>query len=98
MKHFVAALVVVMLVSSAALAAKRADEVERLRRATEVFNEIMRTPDKGIPGDLLAKAECAPIVPGLKKAGLALGGKYGKGIVMCRQPKRTWSAPSFVTV
>ena len=98
MKHLISAAVVVMLVSSAALAGKRADEVERLRRATEVFNEIMRTPDKGIPGDLLDKAECVSIVPGLKKAGLGLGGKYGKGIVMCRQPKRTWSAPSFVTV
>ena len=66
MKYLISAAVVVMLVSSAALAGKRADEVERLRRATEVFNEIMRTPDKGIPGDLLDKAECVSIVPGLK--------------------------------
>jgi lipid-binding SYLF domain-containing protein len=58
----------------------------------------MQTPDKGIPGDLLDKAECVGIIPGLKKAGLGLGGKYGKGIVMCRQGKKGWSAPSFVTI
>lgn len=77
---------------------ERADELKRLSRATEVFNEIMRTPDKGIPEDLLDKAECVAIVPGMKKGGLGIGGRYGKGVVMCRRPDRSWSAPSFLTV
>jgi lipid-binding SYLF domain-containing protein len=98
MKKLLIAVVPLLLVCSSALAGKRSDEVERLRRATEVFNEVMQTPDKGIPGDLLDQAECVGIIPGLKKAGLGLGGKYGKGIVMCRQGKRGWSAPSFVTI
>jgi lipid-binding SYLF domain-containing protein len=98
MKHLISAFLLLLLVSSAALAGKRSDEVARLKRATEVFNEIMATPDKGIPGDLLDKAECVAIVPGLKKAGLGLGGKYGKGLVMCRQGKKSWSAPSFITI
>lgn len=98
MKNLIFAFLVLLLVSPAALAGKRSDEVERLNRATEVFTEIMRTPDKGIPGDLLDKSECVAIVPGMKKAGLGLGGKYGKGMVMCRQAKKTWSAPSFITI
>ncbi|HWN99073.1 MAG TPA: lipid-binding SYLF domain-containing protein [Blastocatellia bacterium] len=98
MKQLISTILLLLLVSSAALAGKRSDEVDRLRRATEVFDEIMKTPDKGIPGDLLDKAECVSIVPGLKKAGLGLGGKYGRGIVMCRQGKKGWSAPSFVAV
>lgn len=77
---------------------ERADEVERLRRATQVFNEIMRTPDKGIPVDLLNKSECVAIVPGLKKGGLGLGGRYGKGLVMCRDGNRQWSAPAFIRI
>ena len=88
MKNLIFTFLVLLLVSPAALAGKRSDEVERLKRATEVFTEIMRTPDKGIPGDLLDKSECVAIVPGLKKAGLGLGGKYGKGLVMCRQTKK----------
>jgi lipid-binding SYLF domain-containing protein len=98
MKHLISAFLLLLLVASAALAGKRSDQVTRLKRATEVFNEIMATPDKGIPGDLLDKAECVAIVPGLKKAGLGLGGKYGKGLVMCRQGKKNWSAPSFITI
>ncbi|MEW6128103.1 MAG: lipid-binding SYLF domain-containing protein [Acidobacteriota bacterium] len=90
-----------LLLSFAAIAASaegRKDEVERLKRATEVFKEIMKTPDKAIPDDLLDRAECVAIVPGLKKGGLGIGGKYGKGLVMCRTATRKWSAPSFLTV
>jgi len=78
--------------------ADRRDEVKRLARATDVFQEIMKTPDKGIPGDLLDKSACIAIVPGLKKGGLGLGGKYGKGLIMCRKPNRNWTAPSFITI
>lgn len=76
----------------------RSDEVKRLRRATEVFEEIMRTPDKGIPEELLDKSECIAVVPGVIKAGFVFGGRYGKGVVMCRKPNRTWTAPSFLTI
>lgn len=96
--HMRSFLVLVLVVSTAALAADRRDQVQRLQRATEVFSEIMKTPDKGIPEGLLDKCECVGIVPGLKKAGLGLGGKYGKGLVMCRKPDRRWTAPSFITI
>jgi SH3 domain-containing YSC84-like protein 1 len=82
-----------------AMAEGRKDELERLKRATQVFNEIMAIPEKAIPDDLLDRAECVAIVPGLKKGGLGIGGKYGKGLVMCRTADRKkWSAPSFLTV
>ena len=98
MKSLVAQVLLLLLVSSEAIAADKADEVKRLRRATEVFQEMMKTPDKGIPQDLLDKSECIAVVPGLKKGGLGLGGKYGKGLVMCRKPNRSWTAPSFITI
>lgn len=98
MKSFLVSAVLVLFLSSAALTADRADEVKRLARATDVFQEIMKTPDKGIPSDLLDKAACIAIVPGLKKGGLGLGGKYGKGLIMCRKPNRSWTAPSFITI
>src|SRR4051794_6996217 len=70
---------------------------ERLQAATEVFNEIMATPDKGIPRDLLAKAHCAVIVPDLKKAAFIVGAKYGAGFVTCRKAGG-WSAPASIKV
>ena len=97
-KKFLLPAILVLFVSSAVVTASRSDEVKRLARATDVFQEIMKTPDKGIPGDLLDKAECVAIVPGLKKGGLGLGGKYGKGLIMCRKPNRNWTAPSFITI
>jgi lipid-binding SYLF domain-containing protein len=98
MKMFLVSALLLLFVSSAVLTADRGDEVKRLARATDVFQEIMKTPDKGIPADLLDKSECVAIVPGLKKGGLGLGGKYGKGLIMCRKPDRSWTAPSFITI
>jgi lipid-binding SYLF domain-containing protein len=75
------------------------DEVtKRIRESATVLSEIMSAPDKGIPDDLLDKAKCVGIVPGLKRAGFIVGAKYGKGIVTCRLPGNRWSAPSTVRI
>jgi lipid-binding SYLF domain-containing protein len=71
---------------------------ERLKQSTTVLTEIMASPDKGIPQDLLEKAECIVIVPGLKKAAFIIGGKYGKGFISCRRDGAAWSAPAAVKV
>ena len=71
---------------------------ERLADAANVFTEIMDTPDKGIPQDLLEKAHCVVIVPGMKQAGFIVGGKYGRGFVTCRKPGAGWSAPAAMRV
>jgi lipid-binding SYLF domain-containing protein len=73
-------------------------DVERLNRAAQVFQEVMGTPDKGIPQDLLDKAACVVIVPGVKKAAFIVGGKYGRGFFSCRKPGHGWSAPAAVRV
>jgi SH3 domain-containing YSC84-like protein 1 len=72
-----------------------ADEVsERLQAAATVMDEIMAAPDKGIPGDVLDKADCVAIIPGMKKGGFIVGGRYGKGAVSCRNKDQTaWEAP-----
>ncbi|HEY1493488.1 MAG TPA: lipid-binding SYLF domain-containing protein [Candidatus Solibacter sp.] len=71
---------------------------ERLSDADKVFTEIMSTPDKGIPQDLLEKAHCIVIVPGLKQAAFVVGGKFGRGYAVCRQKGGGWGAPAAVRV
>jgi SH3 domain-containing YSC84-like protein 1 len=72
---------------------------ERLHDSTVIFQEIMHTPDKGIPQDLLAKAQCIMIVPGLKKGAFIVGGEYGKGFAECRRPGlREWGPPAAITM
>jgi lipid-binding SYLF domain-containing protein len=83
----------------APLLAKDNDSVKRLAEAAVVFSEIMATPDKGIPQDLLADAHCIVIVPGLKTGAFLVGGKYGKGYVSCRNKGGAgWSAPGTVRI
>ena len=74
------------------------DARTRLDAAADVMSEIMSAPDKGIPQDLLAKAECIVIVPGLKKGAFIVGAKYGKGFMLCRRAGAGWSAPGSIRV
>ncbi len=81
------------------LLAKDNEPVKRLAEAAGVFSEIMATPDKGIPQEMLANAHCIVIVPGLKTAAFLFGGKYGKGFVSCRKKSGpAWSAPAAVRI
>jgi hypothetical protein len=58
---------------------------ERLRDSTAVLTEIMNTPDKGIPQDLLEKARCVVVMPGVKSGGFIIGAKYGRGFARRQQ-------------
>lgn len=70
---------------------------ERLRDSAAVFTEVMATPDKAIPQDLLRKAQCVVIVPGLKKGAFVVGGEYGRGFALCRRPGGLgWTAPAAI--
>lgn len=90
---------VLMLAFAGFAVAEDDDAVKRLGEAKTVFEEIMGTPDKGIPRDLLEKAHCVVIVPSVKRAGFIVGGQYGVGVATCRQPQGAgWTAPSTIKV
>ena len=75
------------------------DSAERLKDASAVLREIMETPDQAIPQDLLDRAECAVIVPGVKKAAFIIGARYGKGYISCRNKDGPgWTAPGTVRI
>ena len=81
------------------LLAQDNEPAQRLDAAAAVLSEIMATPDKGIPQDLLEKAHCIVIVPELKTAAFVFGGKYGKGYLSCRNTGGAgWSAPGTVRI
>ena len=87
-----------LALSSSAVLLGADTAAERLSDATNVFAEVMATPDKGIPQDLLEKAHCIVIVPGLKQAAFVVGGKFGKGFVDCRQKGGGWGSPAAIRV
>jgi len=91
-----AALVALMAAPSLASSDKN-DDISRMNRSAEVFKQIMATPDKAVPEELLQSAQCIGIIPGEKKLALGIGGNYGKGLVTCRTAKG-WSAPLFISI
>jgi len=66
---------------------------ERAQAAATVLNEIMATPDKGIPVEILDSAKCVAVVPSLLKGGFIIGGAHGRGMATCRTANG-WSAPA----
>jgi SH3 domain-containing YSC84-like protein 1 len=86
---------VCVLLALPSLGQKKEDD--RLKESYDVLKEILGTPDKGIPRDLLDKAECVVIYPSVKKAGFIVAGSYGRGAITCRSGqdfRGPWSAPA----
>lgn len=77
---------------------KSKDE-ETLRNASTVLNAMLESGN--IPHDLLAKADCVVVLPGVKKFGLGVGGIGGRGPMSCRRGNNfggDWSAPAMYSV
>lgn len=70
------------------------DQISQSGKAAKVFREIMNTPDKGIPQELLENAECIAVFPSVLKAGFIFGGRGGRGVASCRMAAG-WSAPAY---
>jgi lipid-binding SYLF domain-containing protein len=83
--------VVVALATGAAPALALTKEEKRLLSCQEVMEELLAGKES-IPRDLLDKAECVAVVPSVKKFALGLGGRWGKGAVVCRTTD-DWGPP-----
>ncbi len=99
-KRFACALAVALLflfvpAASAQKKAKRLnDAARRASRAARVFDEIMGVRERGIPRNLLDRAEAIAVFPGVIKAAFIVGGRGGQGLIS-RRVRGGWSAPAF---
>jgi lipid-binding SYLF domain-containing protein len=73
---------------------------DRLWESSKVVDELVQAPDSDIPRDLLKKAECVGVIPGLKKAALGFGGELGKGAVSCKKDagKGPFGPPAMISL
>lgn len=73
---------------------------DRLYESGKVVQELFSAPDSDIPKDLLGKAECVAVIPGLKKAALGIGGQAGRGAVTCKKDggKGPFGPPAMISV
>ena len=94
MKKFVVGALIALLSTTATFAETAA---QRVKSAATVIEEIMASPDKGIPEEVLSSAKCVAVVPTLVKAAFVVGGNHGKGMATCRTANG-WSAPAPFTL
>ncbi|PYT08506.1 MAG: hypothetical protein DMF49_04975 [Acidobacteria bacterium] len=80
------------------LAEGREADVKKLAEAEKIMTETMSAPDKGIPRELLQRAECVGVFPGVKKAAFVVGGEFGRGVFTCRQKDGSMGPPAFFTI
>ena len=90
-------LAVILGLGNLSWAAGHQDAKDRLTKAGEILSEIMSSPDKGIPQEVIDGAKCIAVVPNLIKGAFFFGGKHGRGVATCRTATG-WSAPAFISV
>jgi lipid-binding SYLF domain-containing protein len=78
-------------------AAAATREEATIDQALIVLRELQAIPDTRIPDLLLSRAEGIIILPANVKVGLIFGARFGNGIMLVRNPDRSWSNPVFVS-
>ncbi len=68
MKKWIISLCIAALAPGAVFAASSRDDLQaRIDAAKTVLDQIMNAQDRSIPSNILARATCVGVVPGLKK-------------------------------
>jgi SH3 domain-containing YSC84-like protein 1 len=98
LQHYVWVLAIAGSLSTTAFAADREIKVDdRLDASADALTAMMKAADNGIPQDLIDKAHCVVVLPGMKKAGFIFGAEYGRGFAVCRRHTGVgWSAPAAI--
>src|SRR6201997_910943 len=77
---------------------EQSDIEKRIDNSAKVLDEIMATPDKGIPDKIMSDAKCIAVVPSMVKIAVGFGGNHGKGVATCRTETGRWSAIAPITI
>ena len=86
------------LTGSAAAKEDPSDQVRKIDDAVRALEEMMKESDKSIPVSLIEGCAGIAILPDVIKAGLFIGGRHGKGVLLVRTTDGGWSDPAFVDI
>lgn len=87
-----------LLSTLTAPAAAAPESYEEVTESTEVFAEMVKTPETQIPSALLKKSQAIAIITNVKQGGFILGGRRGDGVMLARQADGGWSDPAFINL
>jgi lipid-binding SYLF domain-containing protein len=90
---------VTILSLAAAFAFAGDKETERLAESRDVLVELAGIKE-GAPREILEKAKCVIVIPGVKKAAIGIGGRFGYGAAVCRTEngEGPWGAPVMMSL
>ncbi len=86
------------LAGPAAAKADPSNQVKKIDDAVRALEEMMKESDKSIPVSLIEGCAGIAILPDVIKAGLFIGGRHGKGVLLIRTADGGWSDPAFVDI
>lgn len=75
-----------------------AGQIKKVEDATRVLAEMMKESDKSIPTGLIKNCAGIAIIPDVVRAGLVIGGRHGRGLVLVRTKDGGWSDPAFIEI
>lgn len=88
----------VLALAAAAPSLADARLAQKIQTSEDVLRELLATPDHEVPDELLKRARCVAVMPGVVKGAFGWGGKHGRGVLSCRNDEKGWSAPVFVRI
>lgn len=92
-------IMMLLIFSLPVFAADKEKDEDTFQQAHTVLQDMLN--DKNISPELLSKADCVLILPGVKKFGVGIGGSGGRGPLLCRTGEKfegKWSAPAMYSV
>ena len=89
----------VSVLLAAAIAPAGEKEAARLAESRDVLVEVAGMKE-GAPRDILEKAKCIIVIPGVKKAAIGIGGRFGYGAASCRTDngEGPWGPPLMISL
>lgn len=70
-----------------------------VEEALYTLETLRRIPETNIPDDLMYRCAGLAIFPKVYKAGFIIGGNYGQGLLVIRDPQTgQWTGPIFLTI
>jgi lipid-binding SYLF domain-containing protein len=91
-----AGLLVVAFAGARLVAGNR--DLSTVESGIEVLRNLSNIPAHRIPPALMQDARAVAIIPHVVKAGLVVDHRFGRGMVMVRQPNGGWGDPIFVDI
>ena len=97
-RYIAASLLFLLAIPAFAATGLTRKDTATLKDSAAILDSLTFEPDRGIPQEILARAECILVFPYLSRADFGAGSQGGAGIASCRQTNGKMGAAGFYNV